>query len=81
MSNTAKVSHLRKVPKYNHQVVDHLETLLALAKNGEVLELIATVKYDNGLYGHSWTGCENMFELVGVLERQKLATLRRMDTD
>lgn len=76
----SKVRSLNIVPKYNAQVVDHLTELLEEAKRGEIVEAICTAKRSDGSYDHSWTGCENLMELVGVLERQKLATLRRMDT-
>jgi len=77
----AKVSALKIVPKYSHQVVETLETLLDQAKRGEITELMATTKWKDGDYTHCWTGCDNLMELVGVLERQKLTALRRMDPD
>jgi hypothetical protein len=74
-----KVAKLQIVPKYNQQVVDVLAELLELAQKGRITELVATAKYNDGSFDHCWTGCENLMELVGVLERQKLAMLRRMD--
>ena len=65
--------------RYNQQAVDYLTDLLARAQSGEVVEMIATVRTTDGMWDHCWTGCENLMELVGVLEREKLATLRRMD--
>ena len=65
--------------RHNAQVVDQLTTMLQLAQRGEIIELIATTRTATGFYDHCWTGCENLLELVGVLERQKQATLRRMD--
>jgi len=67
------------VPKYNAQTVDLLTELLEQAKAGGITEMTVTTRCSDGTYTHSWTGCENLMELVGVLERQKLATLRRMD--
>lgn len=68
------------VPKYNHQVVECLEELLARAKAGEITEIIATAKLGDGTYDHYWTGSTNLMELVGVLERQKLSMLSRTNT-
>jgi hypothetical protein len=75
----SKVRALKIVPKYNGQVVDYLTELLERAKSGEITEMIVTAKLCDGTYDHCWTGCENLFELVGMLERQKMQTLRRMD--
>jgi hypothetical protein len=74
-----KVAKLQIVPKFNGQVVDILSQLLEEAKEGKITELICTAKCSDGSYDHSWSGCENLMELVGILERQKLSTLRRMD--
>jgi len=72
---------LKVVPKgYNSQVIEHLERLLAQARSGEVFELTAITKLKSGEYESSWTGCENLVELAGHLERLKLQMLRRMDT-
>jgi hypothetical protein len=76
MSN---VVSLKITPKYNQQTVDALEILLQQAKNGEIVEIVVTAKCADGSYDHNWTGCENLMEMVGILERQKLNTLRRMD--
>lgn len=81
MGTPAKIAKLQLVPKYNQQAVDILETLLEQAKRGDITEFVATTKWNDGCYTHCWTGCENLMELAGVLERQKLNTLRRMDTD
>ena len=78
MSN---VKRLEIVPKFSQQTVSMLEELLAQAKAGDIIEVVATTKWGDGTYTHSWTGCDNLMELVGILERQKMATLRRMDTD
>jgi hypothetical protein len=75
----SSVKKLQLVPRYNQQVIDHLEELLQRAKDGAIHEVVITVKTSAGMYDHSWTGCDNLFELVGFLERQKLAMLRRMD--
>ena len=75
----SKVSKLQIVPKYNLQSVEVFEELLQRAKDGEITEFAGTVKLASGEYEHRWTGCENLMEMVGVLERQKMATLRRMD--
>ncbi len=77
MSNVAK---LKIVPKYNRQTIDVLGTLLEQAKAGEIVEVIVTAKCADGSYDHCWTGCENLMEMAGILERQKLNVLRRMDT-
>jgi hypothetical protein len=74
-----KVAKLQIVPKYNQQVVDVLTEMLELAQKGRITEFVGTAKYNDGTFDHCWTGCENLMELVGILERQKLATLRRMD--
>lgn len=76
-----KVKRLEIVPKFNQQTVNLLEELLEQAKAGDITEMTATTKWGNGTYTHSWTGCDNLMELVGILERQKLATLRRMDIE
>jgi hypothetical protein len=73
------VTKLNIVPKYSAQVVELLTEMLEQAKRGELVELTCTARCDNGEYLHNWTGCENLMELVGILERQKMATLRRMD--
>jgi hypothetical protein len=75
----SKVAQLKIVPKYNPQVVDILTTMLEQAKCGEIVELVSTTKCADGSYDHCWTGCENLMELAGILERQKLNVLRRMD--
>lgn len=74
-----KVRALSIVPKYNGQAVDILADLLEMAKKGEITEVVYTAKCNDGSFDHGWTGCENLMELVGILERQKIATLRRMD--
>lgn len=64
---------------YKVQVVDHLELLLERAKAGEVLELVMGYKLKDGDLEYSFTGCDNLLELVGYLERLKSITILRMD--
>lgn len=74
-----KVAQLKIVSGYNEHAVEQLEILLDKARKGEITEIVSTVKYKDRKYDHFWTGCENIYELVGNMERQKLAMLRRLD--
>lgn len=64
----------------NQQAVEHLETLLRQAKDGEISEFVMSYKRNN-VYEHCWTGCENLVELLGMLTRLMYITQRRMDTE
>ena len=76
-----KVHKLAIVKKtYNSQVVEYLEELLEQAKAGDIVEMVCCGKFDTGGYSLSYTGCDDLHELVGQLERMKFMTLRRMDT-
>jgi hypothetical protein len=75
-----KVHTLAVVPKYNAQVVKYLEILLEDAKAGKITEMCCVTKLSDGQYEHCWTGCEDLYQLVGQLERLVQLTLRRMDT-
>lgn len=78
---SATVRKLNVVPKtYNHQVIEFLEELLEQAKAGDIVEIVTSAKFDTGGYSVSYTGCKDLHELVGQLERMKFLTLRRMDT-
>lgn len=75
------VRKLEIVPKtYNHQCVEFLEELLEQAKAGDIVEMVCCAKFDTGGHSVSYTGCKDLCELVGQLERMKFLTLRRMDT-
>lgn len=76
MSN---VRALSVVKNYNQQAVDCLRELLASAEAGEIVEICCISKLIGGEYEHCWTGCTDLVELVGQLERMKHLTLRRMD--
>lgn len=65
--------------KYNQQAVEFLKTLLAQAEAGEIKEFMMVSKLAGGEYEHCWTGCENLYELVGQLERMKYLTMERMN--
>jgi hypothetical protein len=76
----AAVTKLEIVKKgYNHQVVEYLESILEQAKAGDIIEMCCCHKFDTGGYSVSYTGCSDLNELVGQLERMKFLTLRRMD--
>lgn len=79
-TTTSNVLQLKVVEApYNLQAVDLLEDLLERAKSGEVLELVFCAKLLGGEYEQSYTGCSDLHELIGQLERMKFLTLRRMD--
>lgn len=78
MSNVRTLS-LSVVKNYNQQAVEYLRELLARAEAGEIVEITCVSKLVAGEYEHCWTGCDNLHELVGQLERMKHLTLRRMD--
>jgi hypothetical protein len=65
--------------KYNQQAIDSLRILLAQAETGEIKEFMAVSKLASGEYEHCWTGCENLYELAGQLERMKYLTMERMN--
>lgn len=76
--------NLRKIERgYNKQVVDILSGLLEEAKKGQISSVVVTFQLpgSDNIWSHRWSGCDNLFELVGVLERQKFATLNRMSCD
>jgi hypothetical protein len=73
------VRALSVVRGYNQQAVEFLRELLARAEGGEIVEILCAVKLARGEYEQCWTGCDNLHELVGQLERMKFLTLRRMD--
>ncbi len=76
------MSNLRQlavVKNYNQQAVEFLRELLARAEGGEIVEIICVSKLVGGEYEHCWTGCNNLYELVGQLECMKHVTLQRMD--
>jgi len=77
MSN---IRALNIIKGYNHQAVEYFEELLERAKAGEITEAMCCIKLTGGQYEHCYTGCEDLHELVGILERTKYLTLRRMDT-
>lgn len=58
-----------KAHDYSHQCVEYLEELLTRAKDGEIAEVMITAKLAGGGYEHSYTGCADLHELVGQLER------------
>jgi len=74
-----KIRTLTVVSKYNAQAVEYLEQLLAEAKSGDIVEICCITKLRDGMYSHCWTGCEDLYQLVGYLERVKHLQLRRMD--
>ena len=78
MPNVSKLTIVKKT--YNAQVVEFLEELLKQAKAGDIAEMVCCAKFDTGGYSVSYTGCRDLNELVGQLERMKFLTLRRMDT-
>lgn len=63
----------------NKQAVEYLRELLARAESGEIAEICCVTKLENGKFEHCWTGCADLHELVGQMERMKFLTLRRMD--
>lgn len=73
------VRKLEVVKNYNQQTVDLLEQLLDEAKRGEIVEILVVSKCLGGEYDNSWTGCKDLHQLVGELERIKYLTLKRMD--
>jgi len=68
------------VKGYNKQSIEYLTEILDRAKAGEIVEVMCVVKLKGGMFEHAYTGCSDLHELVGVLERAKHLTLRRMDT-
>lgn len=75
------VRRLSVVPKkYNKQAIRYLEELLEQAKKGEIVEVVCVYKFDNGLFEHCYTGCDDLYLLIGQIERMKHVMLRRMDT-
>ena len=67
--------------RYNEQTIEVLEYLLAQAKEGEFISFIGTVSTKGGEFIHFSSGCDNLFEVIGVLERQKYSCLERMRTE
>jgi hypothetical protein len=76
-----KVTPLKVAQGFNSQVVEHLTDLLDRARAGEITELVCVYKVNSKEYEHCWSGCEDLHELVGRLERIKHLMLRRMDID
>lgn len=74
------VRKLQVVQNYNHQAVEYLQDLLERAKAGEIAEIVCCARLIGGEYENSYTGCKDLHELVGQLERMKFLTLRRMDS-
>ncbi len=52
---------------YNQQSIDYLKQLLAEAEKGEILEILVVSKLKNGEYQHCYTGCADLYMLVGNL--------------
>ena len=67
-----------KVKGYQQQCVEQLQELLSMAEHGQIKEVVVIYKTDVG-YDHNWTGCDNMIELLGVLDRLKHLQHLRID--
>jgi len=76
-----KLEVVTKSQEHNKQVIEILESMLKGARNGEIVELVAICKLSDGLYEDIYSGCESLFTLIGMLEKMKLVTLRRMDQE
>ena len=63
---------------YHGQVVTILEELLTEARDGKI-DAIITCSRVSGQWVHDYSGCDNCFEAIGVLEKMKTLQLRRTD--
>lgn len=66
-------------PGYNAQVVECLETMLAEARCGEIVSLIAVTELRGGLMGVAWTGCDDLFRFAGYASHLQHLIQRRID--
>ena len=72
---------IQLVPKtkgYSQQCIEQFQELLSMAEQGQILEAVVIYKTPIG-YDHNWTGCDNMIELLGVLDRMKHLQHGRLD--
>lgn len=71
-----------KQPGYNEQVVTLLEELLEDARAGNISNMVC-VSHDptTRQWIHSYTGCDNLHELIGVLEKMKYIQMRRTEVE
>lgn len=62
---------------YSAHAVEILSELLELAKQGELIELVAFYKLSDRSWRHRMSGCDDVFRLIGVLELIKERQIRR----
>lgn len=63
------------------QAVEYLERLLALARDGKIAEFVMIYKDPTtrpAEWTHTWTGTENLHELIGALDVIKHRQLNRV---
>ena len=89
MALDKKGTLIKVIPhKYNGQVIEILEEALVRARNGEVRQLILMFENDgrnnaDGTrdYETLYTGSDDLFSLVGQIERLKFRMMERMVVD
>ncbi len=74
-----KRATLKILPRgYNLQVIEILESLLFDAKEG-IIDSIVCCSRINGEWTHDHSGCNNLFEIVGVMDQMKHLQLKRIN--
>ena len=72
-----KIKHIES--GINEQAIDQLKILLEAAKDGEITELVAIVKWkDDQGYSYCWTGSNDLYKMVGAIEALKQRTVMRL---
>lgn len=58
------------------EVIEHVEDLLRIAKNGELQGLVYVCVYRGNFVNHGYTDCGNRMRVIGELEQIKWKLLR-----
>lgn len=62
----------------DQRCVDLLEDLLAKAKAGEITEITAVYQKLDMTRMHTWTGCEDLYSLLGYVTAMQYTVQRRI---
>lgn len=63
----------------NQQTIDYLEILLEQARDGRIDEIAAVYLFRDGGVGFSWSGTNDMFKLLGAVNRMAYRINQRID--
>lgn len=57
-------------------LIEHIESILAAAKSGELQEIVYVCGYRNNSVNHGWSKLNNRMRMIGELEQVKWHLLR-----